>query len=346
METIDLLDIYGQMYRSRLFEEHVVQIWNDGLITGEMHTGIGEEAINAGVVAQLEEDDALALDHRPTSPSIIRGVEPEALLLEFLGQPGGLCSGMGGHMHLFSKLHLLASSGIVGASGPAATGFALAAQHLRPGKIAVAFLGEGAMNQGMMMESLNLASVLKLPLLFVCKDSGMAITTESSRVTAGSLIDRAASFDMPAMEVDGSDVELVWKEAGKAMERARAGIGPSFLLASCKRPQGHMLGDPLKRIINEPVKELSQMTGPLVRSITKSGGGSIRERLGSMKEVGSLLGRTVKERFSDDKDPLAVSRKRLKDSRTGLEALEKEISAEMEAVVNKVLDIYQENIQT
>jgi len=100
------------MYRSRLFEELVVKIWNDGLITGEMHTGIGEEAINAGIVSQMIEGDALALDHRGTSPSIIRGIDPRDLLLEFMGHEKGLCAGMGGHMHIFSQSYLLASSGI------------------------------------------------------------------------------------------------------------------------------------------------------------------------------------------------------------------------------------------
>ena len=174
----------------------------------------------------------------------------------------------------------------------------------------------------------------------------MAITTQSSRVTAGSLCDRAAAFDMPAKELDGTDVELVWKEADKAIERARAGKGPSFLLAKCSRPQGHMLGDPLKRILKEPVKELSQMTVPLLKSITKSSGASFRERLGSLKEVGSLLGHTVKERYAGDKDPLQVTRKRLTDHLPEIEAHEKEASKEMEGVVNEVLDIIQQNIQS
>ena len=343
MDPINLLGLYRQMYRSRLFEEHIVQIWNDGLITGEMHTGIGEEAINAGIVSQLVDGDALALDHRPTSPSIIRGVDPKELLLEFIGHQDGLGSGMGGHMHVFSKKHLLASSGIVGASGPAAAGFALSAKHLRPGKIAVAFFGEGAVNQGMLMESFNLATVLKLPVLFVCKDSGMAITTQSSDVTAGKLTDRARAFDMPAKDLDGTDVEIVWKDAQEVIIRAREGQGPSFILAKCKRPQGHMLGDPLKRIVREPVKELSQMTGPLVKSFTKSGGASIKERMGSMKEVMSLLGKTVKDRLSDDKDPLLLLRKRLVDHTADLEAIEKKVNKEMEDVVEAVLTISLEN---
>ena len=345
MESIVLLNIYKQMYRSRVFEEQVIQIWNDGLITGEMHTGIGEEAINAGIVTQLDTDDAVALDHRGTSPSIIKGVEPKELLWEFMGHQKGLCSGMGGHMHIFSKSHLLASSGIVGASGPAAAGFALAAQYLRPGRVAVAFFGEGAVNQGMLMESFNLASIFKLPVLFVCKDSGMAITTQSSDVTAGKLIERVNSFDMPARELDGNDVEIIWHAAQEAIIKARSGKGPSFILAKCKRPQGHFLGDPLLRIVHEPIKELTQITGPLVKSATKLKGGSLKERVGSMKKVASLLGKTVKDRYSGENDPLSILRKRLSNETNEVEAIEEEVNREMENVLEEVLNSYQENNQ-
>src|SRR4030042_416765 len=134
-----------------------------------MHSGTGEEAIIAGVVTQLREGDAMALDHRGTAALLMRGVDPVLILRELLGRPDGLCGGMGGHMHLFSPAHLAASSGIVGAAGPAAVGFALANLHLRPGKVAVAFFGEGATNQGMLLESWNLAAAWKLPVLFVCK---------------------------------------------------------------------------------------------------------------------------------------------------------------------------------
>ena len=122
----DLWSLYWNMLRSRLFELEVTRLWQEGRIPGEMHLGVGEEAIAAGVVCQLEEGDAMALDHRGTPALVIRGVNPVLLLQEFLGQPDGLCGGMGGHMHLFSKGHLAASSGIVGASGPTAAGFALA----------------------------------------------------------------------------------------------------------------------------------------------------------------------------------------------------------------------------
>ncbi|TEU03185.1 MAG: thiamine pyrophosphate-dependent dehydrogenase E1 component subunit alpha [Dehalococcoidia bacterium] len=254
----DLWSLYRQMLRSRRFEEFVKDLWEKGKISGEMHLGIGEEAIAAGVVDHLQEGDAMALDHRGTPPLVARGVDLVVLLREFLGSEDGLCCGMGGHMHLFSPEHLAASSGIVGSSGPVAAGFALAAQCLRPENLAVAFFGEGAMNQGMLVETLNLAVAWKLPMLFVCKDNQWAITTLSHSVTGGNLIDRAKAFGMPAMEIDGTDVEAVWNAAGQGADRARNGNGPTFLLAHCPRLEGHflMIGqirtdqdrDPLDRI--------------------------------------------------------------------------------------------------
>ena len=247
-------------------------------------------------------------------------------------------------MHIFSKLHLLASSGIVGASGPAAVGFAMAAQYLRPGKISVAFFGEGSVNQGMMMESFNLASVMKLPVLFVCKDSGMAITTQSSDVTAGNLTERAQAFDMPAMELDGNDVEIVWQATRSAIANARSGKGPSFILAKCKRPQGHFLGDPLLRIVNEPIKELVKIAGPFVKSITRLSGTSLKDRISSLKIVTSLLGKTVKDKFAERQDPLLILREKI-ENKAAITNIEEEVNQEMSAMVDEVLSIYQNNKQ-
>src|SRR5512135_1847298 len=148
----DLWLLYELMLRSRLFELAVKSLWDEGAISGEMHLGLGEEAIVAGVVALLEPRDALALDHRGTAALVMAGVDRRLLLREFLGRPDGLCGGRGGHMHLFARQPLAASSGIVGASGPAAAGFGLAARRQRPGSLAVAFFGEGALNQGMLLE--------------------------------------------------------------------------------------------------------------------------------------------------------------------------------------------------
>ncbi|MBE3063569.1 MAG: thiamine pyrophosphate-dependent dehydrogenase E1 component subunit alpha, partial [Spirochaetes bacterium] len=177
---VDLWSLYRQMLRSRLVETEVIRFWDDGLISGEMHLGIGEEGVAAAVVSRMREGDAMALDHRGTPALVMRGIDLVSLFKELLGRPDGLCCGRGGHMHLISRELLSASSGIVGASGPAAAGFALAAKRLRPGSLSAAFFGEGAMNEGMLMESLNLAAVWKLPVLFVCKDNQLSITTLSS----------------------------------------------------------------------------------------------------------------------------------------------------------------------
>jgi len=325
------------MLRSRLFEEAVTRLWNDGNISGEMHLSIGEEAIVAGTVLQLQDGDAMALDHRGTSPLVMRGVDMVLLLREFLGQADGLCGGKGGHMHLFSKSHLAASSGIVGASGPTAAGFALAARHLRPGKIALAFFGEGAMNQGMLLEAMNLAVVWKLPVVFVCKDSKWSITTVSATVTGGKLVKRAESFGMPAGEINGTDVETVWNAAQESLKRARTGKGPSFLLATCPHPEGHFLGDPLLRITRNPVKEMKKVAGPLMKSVTRVKGGPVTKRTGGLGKVTALIGKTTREQFLDQKEPLKIARSKLKKNKVRLKEIEASVAEEIRIIVSNVL---------
>jgi len=185
---MDLPHLYRQMLRARAYELAVEDLWNLGLISGEMHLGTGEEAVAVGVVTQLGDGDGLALTHRCSPALVVRGVPLALMLRELLGAEDGLCGGKGGHMHLFSKEHLAATSGIVGASLPTAAGFALANCRLRPGAIAVAFTGAGAMNQGMALETLNLAVAWRLPLVIVCIDNGWAITTTSDSVTGGSFL--------------------------------------------------------------------------------------------------------------------------------------------------------------
>jgi TPP-dependent pyruvate/acetoin dehydrogenase alpha subunit len=335
----DLFDLYRWMLRSRLFEQAVIRLWDDGKISGEMHLGIGEEAIAAGVVGQIQHGDAMALDHRGTPPLIMRGVDPTLILLEFLGQSEGLCAGMGGHMHMFSRPHLAASSGIVGASAPAAVGFALSAKYIRPGSISIAFFGEGAMNQGMVMESFNLAASWKLPVLFICKDNELAITTLSSSVTSGSLIERARSFGINVGEIDGSDVLAVWDAAKSAIEQARKGDGPSYLHMHCYRPQGHFLGDPLIRIARHPVKGMKELAGPLAKSVTKIKGSSMGKRAGSLRSVSALLGKTMKSQLLKEKDPLELLRQKIKSDKERIKRVEKEVNEEIQQAVDRALQI-------
>jgi pyruvate dehydrogenase E1 component alpha subunit len=326
------------MYKSRIFEENVINLWNAGIISGEMHLGIGEEAISAGILSQIEEGDALALDHRGTPPLIMRGINPISILKELIGSPEGLCAGQGGHMHMFSRDFLCASSGIVGASAPAGVGFALSAKYLRPGKIAIAFFGEGAMNQGMVMESFNLASAWNLPLIFVCKDNKMAITTRSDSVTSGSLLKRAESFGLKCWEIDGSDVETVWQTAKQAINLTRTNRGPAFIHAHCFRPQGHFLGDPLIRNVNHPIKAMKEVGIPMVKSIIKKEGACLPERVKSLQNVSSILTDTFKNQFFKEKDPVKNLRNKLQSKKERLDKLEFEIKTEIEKDVSTALD--------
>jgi pyruvate dehydrogenase E1 component alpha subunit len=323
------------MLKSRLFELDVARLWNEGKISGEIHLGVGEEAIAAGVVSQLWDGDAMALDHRGTPPLVVRGVDLVLLLREFLGRPDGLCGGMGGHMHLFSPEHLAASTGIAGAGGPAVVGFALAGQRLRPGSVAVAIFGEGAMNQGMLLEALNLAVVWKLPALFVCRDSEWAITTPSASLTGGSLVERARGFGMPAVEVDGTDVQAVWNAAREAIGRARRGEGPTYLHAHCVHLEGHLLDDPLLGIVRHPVRELVQMAGPLASSFLKPKGAPLKDRVASLRMIAATILKTAKDVSGfRQRDPVERVRQEL----LGLDAarlkeLEEEVRQEIRQVV-------------
>ena len=328
--------LYELMLRSRRFEEAVKRLWEEGKISGEMHLGIGEEAIIAGVVSQLKEGDAMALDHRGTPPLIMRGVDMVALLLEFLGHPKGLCAGMGGHMHLFSKEHMAASSGIVGSSGPAAAGFALALRYKKRDNIAVAFLGEGSMNQGMMLESLNLASAWKLPVLFVCKDNEWAITTLSKEVTGGTLLDRAKGFGVEGAEVDGMDVAAVLRVAIDAINNMRKDGGPYFIHANCVHKTGHLLGDPLLRLQETPMRMLPS----LMRSTLSLKGAPLRERGVSLAKIFSISSKSGQQRRKDI-DPLVFAEKRLKDDADRLRQIDETVSREVDQAVKTALDMSQ-----
>jgi pyruvate dehydrogenase E1 component alpha subunit len=330
--------LYESMLTSRLFEEAVSRLWHDGAISGEMHLGTGEEGIVAGVVDHLTDGDAMALDHRGTPPMLMRGIDPVSLLREFMGHPAGLCGGKGGHMHLFSPEQFIASSGIVGASGPTAAGFALAGTLLRPGSVAVAFFGEGAVNQGMLMESFNLAVAWKLPVLFVCKDNQWAITTESPSVTGGSVTERARSFGMRVAEVEGWNVEDVWQAAGSAIGDARAGRGPAFIHASCIHTEGHFLGDHLVRIARRPAGEMAGMTGPLLKSMASAGGAGVAGRASSLVSLLGLIGRSFKERTGNSRDPIARTRGALRADSDRLGEIEDRVARNVSDVVAQALE--------
>jgi len=334
----DVWSLYEWMYKSRLFEEAISQFWQEGKISGEMHLGTGEEAIAAGVVTHLQDGDAMALDHRSTPELLMRGVDPVQILLELFGHPKGLCGGFGGHMHLYSKEHLAASVGIVGAGGPAAAGFAMAAQALHPGTIAVAFFGEGAINQGMLMESLHLASLWKLPVLFICKDDGWQITTRSEGLTGKELLERAQALGVPGMDVDGADVQAVEQTAGGAIERIRSGQGPVFLHARCIHLEGHFLGFQLIRILRNPVKEITDIAWPLMGSFFHPSGADLDQRIAGVSTIIGAIVSTLRDpRREAPLDPLVRARSTLGSEPERLKEVERHVQEDVEKIIETAL---------
>lgn len=322
----DLRSLYRQMCRMRYVEETVAGLWNDGLITGEMHLGTGEEATIAGVAAHLRPGDALSVDYRSTPPFVAHGVDLEAIFRELLGDAGGLDGGRAGHMHLLSPEHLAAASGIVGASAPVVCGFGLAAQLDDRGQVAVAFFGDGAVNEGMVMESLNLASVWRLPVVFVCKDNRWAVTTRSRSVTAGGLRHRARGFGLPVVTVDGRDVAAVWRAAGRAVDNARRGLGPTFLIARVERLEGHFLGDPLMQVARN-TRVLTAEVAPLVAGVWSGPGAGLPVRLRSLMRLSQTIVAAMLGQVRPRKDPLMLTRGLLEASQAA--ALEQETRAEV-----------------
>jgi pyruvate dehydrogenase E1 component alpha subunit len=321
----------------RLYENAVASLWRDGLISGEMHLGSGEEAIVAGIAAHLQPEDALALDHRPTAAALLHGVDPAALLHECLGHPQGLGKGQGGHMHIFSKQHQTASSGIVGASGPAGAGFGLAAKYLRPGSVAVSYFGDGAINQGMLMESFNLAITWQLPVIFVCKDDHWAITTTTDDTSPVSPAERARGFGLPVFLADGNDVENVYQAAGKAIAHARKGNGPVFIHANCHHLEGHMVELQLVRLGRNFFKGVLPVLKPILRALLSLKGAPWRQRWQAVRHIFSTIFRSGKDHRVQNLDPVALLRDKLAGDPSRLQAIETETTQKIEQILKTVL---------
>jgi pyruvate dehydrogenase E1 component alpha subunit len=322
------VQLFRQMARARAFEDALAALWREGHVSGEMHLGTGEEAVAAGVAAGLRPGDAVALDHRATPVLTVLGVSLVAMLREMVGREDGLQGGRAGHMHLMSREHLAAASGIVGSAGPLGAGLALAARILRPGSVSVAFFGDGAMNQGMLLESFNLAAAWKLPVLFVCKDNGWAITTRSEAVTGGDPVARARGFGLSAADVDGGDAFAVAGKAGEAIERARRGAGPSFLRARVARLDGHFLGDTLVRASRAPLSEGRELLGAVTSAALAPGGGSLSARATAVLRLVGLMRQARRQERDSRVDPLERARRGLpEDVAAGLErAAEEEVA--------------------
>lgn len=240
----DLLRAYRGMRTIRAFEERVHQEGATGDIPGSVHLYAGQEASAVGVCLDLTDQDAVASTHRGHGHSLAKGCDVAGMMAEIFGRSTGTCRGKGGSMHI-ADLHkgMLGANGIVGGGPPLACGAALAAKTLGTGAVSVVFTGDGGMNQGTTAESLNLARVWDLPVLFVVEDNGYAEATASSWALAGSVVRRAQGYDIPAHQVDGLDVLAVHDAARAAIAQARAGGGPTLLHVMVPRWYGHFNGD-------------------------------------------------------------------------------------------------------
>ncbi|MBD0690012.1 thiamine pyrophosphate-dependent dehydrogenase E1 component subunit alpha [Streptomyces sp. CBMA123] len=226
----------------RGFEELALGLVTSGAIPGGIHPYIGQEAVAVGVCSALGPADRLTSTHRGHGHVLARGAAPHRLLAELAGRVDGLNGGRGGSMHAADlSLGILGANGIVGAGAPIAVGAAWASRHgeADDDAVAVAFFGDGALNQGVLLESLNLAAMWRLPVVFVCENNGYATTLPAATAVAGSATGRAAAFGIPAEQVDGMDTEAVRAAALRAVGRARSGDGPGFLECRTYRYEGH-----------------------------------------------------------------------------------------------------------
>lgn len=244
----ELKRAYTSMYAIRAFEERVEKEFADGTIPGFAHVYLGQEASGVGVCFDLTDEDQIGSTHRGHGHCIAKGCEIEGMFLEIMGRDGGICGGKGGSMHIADMdKGMLGANAIVGGSPPIAVGAALTQKLRGTDRVAVAFSGDGASNQGTTLEAMNMAVILKVPMIFVFENNGYGEFTASEySVGAPSLSDRAAAFGMPAQCVDGGDFFAVHAAMREALAHARAGKGPYTLETRCSRFLGHFVGDPQK----------------------------------------------------------------------------------------------------
>jgi TPP-dependent pyruvate/acetoin dehydrogenase alpha subunit len=288
---------YRQMCLIRAFEREVYQLNTAGLVRGTAHLYIGMEAIAVGACSAMREGDFLTSTHRGHGHCISRNLDLGRMMAEILGRSDGTCGGKGGSMHIADiSRGMLGADGIVGGGIPIAVGAALGSRLKNSESVVFCFFGEGASNQGSFHEALNLASVQRLPVVFICENNLWALSAPFAETTAGkSVADRAKAYGIPGRLVDGNDVRAVFEVAGEAAAHARQGLGPSLLECASYRWEGHSIFT--KREIR-PEKEIKQwkQQDPILRlhtQLIESGGGSAEALEQIESEVATLVTEAV-----------------------------------------------------
>lgn len=254
------LAMYERMLTIRRFEETAIQLFERGLIRGNVHPCIGQEAVSVGVCAALRRDDYMTSTHRGHGNCLAKGADPKLMAAELLGKTTGYCKGKGGSMHIADfEGGNLGANGIVGGGLPIAVGAGISIQNRGTDQVAVCFFGDGASNQGTFHESLNFAALWKLPVLFVCENNLYALSTPLKEATALPRIsDRAMAYGIPGIHVDGNDVLAVYAHAQEAVGRARRGDGPTLLDCATYRFFGHFTGDPGRGVTYRSKEEMEE----------------------------------------------------------------------------------------
>ncbi len=263
----ELIEMYRTMMLIRRFEETTVSYFKQGFVLGNMHMYVGEEAVATGVCKALTKEDYVSSTHRCDGHLIAKGADVNAMMAELMGKQEGLCGGRAGKMHQSApEVGLMCANGIVGASETLATGHALYCSLYAPERVAVAFFGDGGGNQGALSESMNMAAVWKLPVIFVCENNHYAISTNVNTSTAlGTFYQRAAGYGIPGVRVNGNDALEVYEAAKEAVERARRGEGPSFIECDTYRLRGHHEGDEQTYRTKEEIEEVRKNNDSLRR---------------------------------------------------------------------------------
>lgn len=238
-----ILSMLALLHRVRLFEERVKDLYREGAITGAIHLYIGQEAIAVGACSALEKTDFVVSTHRGHGHCLAKGGDLRRTMAELMGKETGYCHGRGGSMHLFDReIGLLGGNGLVGGGIPIALGAALSAQYRGTRQVTVDFFSEGASNHGTFHESLNMAALWKLPVVYVCENNGYAATTPACvTLSIANVADRAASYGMPGEVVDGNDILAVYDAVSRAVARAREGSGPTLVECKTYRLEGHCM---------------------------------------------------------------------------------------------------------
>ena len=261
-----LIDAYTRMKKIRVFEETMRDEFAKGTVPAFIHLYIGQEAIASGICVELNDDDTIASTHRGHGHCLAKNSNLERMTMEIFCRADGLCEGKGGSMHIADlSVGMLGANAIVGANAPIAVGAALRQRVMGENLVSAAFIGDGASNQGAVFEAMNLASVLKLPVLFVFENNGYAeFTGVDYHCGGGDIAGRAEGFGMPSYKLDGSDFFAVQEAAAEAVQRARKGDGPSAIECYAKRWYGHFEGDPQHYRTKKELESIRKNNDPLI----------------------------------------------------------------------------------